>query len=270
MRKLYPDELAAVKNRFRKWDPFFGFVGVQYVGVTVPAKSSEPSAKTAASIMFDTGAAGGSDIVNRIPKKWFEKRRDIASWKLGEFGIFLKMIPVEYKSKSRADTHLWPKGTFLQVKNLPVRLAQRSQQSHDARLWKGQSKMLDMTSMVDPSEKTFVQLLCHDEEPYYFMLGFVRYESVDSIYDQLLSTSSLLPFITYEKSLVRAKQKANAEVLTVDSDDDQDGSEESLGKFIFSLVCPLSRHIMETPVRGQHCRHFQVRNSQLLALFMAR
>ena len=211
--------------------------------------------------MFDMGVAGGSDIVSQIPKERFEKPRGIASWKVGELGVFLKMIPVAHKSKTRADTHLWPKGTFLQVNNLPVRLVQRSQQTHDSKLWKGQSKMLDVTSMMNPTQKNFLQLLCHDEEPYYFMIGFVRYESVDSIYDLLLSKNSLLPFITYEKSLVRAKQKANAEILTVDSDDDQGGGEESLGKFIFSLVCPLSRQSMETPVRGQHCRHFQVRRA---------
>jgi hypothetical protein len=53
------------------------------------------------------------------------------------------MLPIDSMAmkKDLADTHLWPKGTFVEINGKPVNLVQRRQQSHDPRQWKVKSQL---------------------------------------------------------------------------------------------------------------------------------
>jgi hypothetical protein len=52
--------------------------------------------------------------------------------------LICRMLPLDNKAMKTdfADTHLWPKGTYMEVNGKPVVLQQRRQQSHDPTQWK--------------------------------------------------------------------------------------------------------------------------------------
>ncbi|KAL7543641.1 hypothetical protein ACHAWF_007435 [Thalassiosira exigua] len=210
----------------------------------------------------------------------------------GDRRLVVRTLPLRRKAKDamkRADGHLWPKGTFLQLapgsaeKVLPI--VQRRQQAHDHKEWKGVSQPLDMTADVastnHPIElklcaKEVVENLATDEGggggalsgSYALHVAICEYVAPDDLCDQL--TGKVEGEVTLPKISLRSGRKiakdymAGQMVSIVDSDDSDDDADADRGKstddeksLTFSLVCPISKTAMRTPVRGRDCKHLQ-------------
>ncbi|KAL9181363.1 hypothetical protein ACHAXT_010168 [Thalassiosira profunda] len=262
------------------------------------------------------------------------------SYKTGDRRLLLRMLPLKRTEKDEqksSDTHKWPIGTFIQVsrgaKEQVLIVAQRRQQSHDPKLWKGLSHPLDLTTFLPDANLGFALKICAKEaieraaspkyklgtevskefenddgemrpfsgtvkgfDPDYLLyrivyedgdaeeltetevaaivvkkrldvteepkllqgsygihLAVCEYIGPDDLYTQLLK---VLPTIPLGQSRRMAKQYLVRQTVSIDSDDDEDGN---LGgaSLNFSLLCPMSKMAIGTPVRGQHCKHIQ-------------
>jgi hypothetical protein len=78
------------------------------------------------------------------------------------------------------------------------------------------------------------------------------------LYKTLTNPSSpeAIERLSLEAAMDKAVGFTIEQMLVVDSDEDEE--EEELGKFIFSLLCPLTGSPMKFPVRGRNCKHWQV------------
>jgi hypothetical protein len=171
----------------------------------------------------------------------------------------------------RADCHLWPKGTFVTVDGIAHGLTQRHQQSHDLKKWLGMCKHFDMGSVIQfPLLKsTEINICCLDTDQYYFSLALCQYRSPDFLVRKLHGLKPecdspprehSLQRLSLEESLQKAKQLINQpNMVVLDDDDDDQSAGQGVGKFVFSLIDPLSKVPMTTPVRGKKCKHWQVR-----------
>jgi len=90
--------------------------------------------------------------------------------KTGDRRLVLRMLPLkrtEQDCKKRADTHLWPKGTFVQLakgaSQQVVGITQRRQQRHDPTEWKGMSQLLDLTPIIKDTRSPFSIKICTRE-----------------------------------------------------------------------------------------------------------
>ena len=192
-------------------------------------------------------------------------------YETGETRLLFIMIPRDPPSKKRADGHIWPKGTFLQLttiekeqrKNIRIRLAQRKQESHDHGIWKGMCKILDLTCYVaEPNGPIKLEGITYDDEIYFGCVVYAKFRSPKLVYDILMEKTSPAPisFLTAEEGEIKAIGFASSIMVVLDSDHEpESGEEEELGKFIFSLTDASSMKLMSTPVRGINCKHFQVR-----------
>jgi len=100
---------------------------------------------------------------------WGEETK---SYKSGDRRLLLRTLPLSISSKEsrkRADCHLWPKGTFVQLKigdeirEHVVKITQRQQQHHEPKKWSGQSEALDLTPYVQNTDLPFdVKLCCRE------------------------------------------------------------------------------------------------------------
>lgn len=198
------------------------------------------------------------------------------SYKHGERRLLLRALPLKMPQKymkKKSDTHLWPKGCFVQLNSTPIMLAQRKQQSHDRKLWKGMCHTLDLTQFVP--QPTLLNDLCictKDEIEYAIQVAMLEYISPDALYDLCMNTSAVQPDTHNENSIqkltkeegfavARGYLKKDAVVL----DDDDDGGKPPSTTtntpaditLTFSLLCSMSMTAMTTPVRGKNCRHMQ-------------
>jgi len=171
----------------------------------------------------------------------------------------LELSKQEYGGKTRADTHIWPKGTYMQIHAAPSLslnetvprpqiLRQKKQQGHDATKWQGICEHLDITSLLHSAWSSMstslssypystVEFGCHDPELYLFSLALCRYQAPQTLCKILLNPShnnnnnnkssiQQVPFlkrISLEEMYRRAKKKMeNNEVTLDDSDEDDD------------------------------------------------
>jgi len=76
-----------------------------------------------------------SDIANLVKSWGFES---LGKTDNDTNRLICRMLPLDSKAMKTdfADTHLWPKGTYMEVNGKPVVLQQRRQQSHDPSQWK--------------------------------------------------------------------------------------------------------------------------------------
>jgi hypothetical protein len=199
------------------------------------------------------------------------------------------MLPLQRSPKDvkkRADGHLWPKGTFLQFKRgeneKVLRINQRKQQSHDLSEWKGMSHPFDLTNEVTNTKVSFDIKMCAKEEvensspndgvsrgslagSYALHIAVCEYVSPDDLYDELMGNSPggvvTIPKISLRSGKKRAKEYIASQMVSmIDSDDEDDAPEnaqEECRSLTFSLLCPISKTAMRTPVRGRHCKHMQ-------------
>jgi len=103
---------------------------------------------------------------NSLGVKWGTKE-DV---KTGDRRLLLRMLPLkrtEQDCKKRSDTHLWPKGTFIQLEKgasqQVLGITQRRQQRHDPNEWKGMSHPLDLTSIIKDARSPFRVKICTRE-----------------------------------------------------------------------------------------------------------
>ena len=93
----------------------------------------------------------------------------LSSYKTGDRRILLRMLPLERTAydKKMSDTHRYPKGTFIQLargsESHVIIVAQRRQQSHNAREWKGLCHPLDLTTFLKDGRLPFKIDLCAKE-----------------------------------------------------------------------------------------------------------
>lgn len=201
------------------------------------------------------------------------------SYKHGERRLLLRALPLHIPKKyvgKKSDTHLWPKGSFVQLNATPLVIAQRKQQSHDHVLWKGMCHALDLTQYV--AHPTMINELCmvtRDDAEYAIQVAVLEYIAPDSLHELCLSpsTSSLSPSsynklsiqkLTKDEGMAVAMEYLKKDAVVVDDDDDDNGKDTTTTSttpaditLTFSLLCSMSMTAMTTPVRGKQCRHMQ-------------
>ena len=174
----------------------------------------------------------------------------------GETRLLVRMLPVKLgqKKRPRADTHLWPKGTFVQLGGMPVFIDQRRQQQHDLNEWKSMSTPLDLSSLVrNPTNSNKLQLYFLDNEPYILCVALCSYVAPETLNSIVWSND------VKKLSMEDAKAMAleNAKKNTVSLLDDFTSNSNEMSSFIFPLCCPISQQLIQTPVRGTACNHWQ-------------
>ena len=252
-----------VALRLNEWDPFWETVSIVGMGVTAKVRSTTPETDLIKRAAVYNLSLPLEDNFG-IPGTQWGKRRGDKGGGNGDLALLLRMLPADNQvyQKKRADCHLWPKGTFLQINGKKVSILQRKQQGHDEREWKGMSTELDVTQhIIDPKQQNSIQIFCHDDQLYVFVFSICKYRSVSQLYKSLTSPASeeaitVLPWeACFDKALHFARQQMTV-AIDGDHGEVQEVGEE--GKFVFSLLCPISKTIMTTPVRGRNCKHFQV------------
>jgi hypothetical protein len=196
--------------------------------------------------------------------QWNQKRSS-TKWRSGDVALILRMLPLNsraYKMK-RADCHLWPKGTYIQVNGKPVAIQQRRQQEHNGgQEWKGMSKELDVTPFLDLGERNRIQICCFDDQPYIYALACCVYRSDSAVFAAVISsrngTKITIPTLSKADSIQKAISLASGQTTVALDCESDDQSDMDNGKFIFSLSCPYTKTLLSTPVRGKSCKHFQV------------
>eukprot|EP00584_Thalassiosira_punctigera_P009071 CAMPEP_0172527548 /NCGR_PEP_ID=MMETSP1067-20121228/2202_1 /TAXON_ID=265564 ORGANISM="Thalassiosira punctigera, Strain Tpunct2005C2" /NCGR_SAMPLE_ID=MMETSP1067 /ASSEMBLY_ACC=CAM_ASM_000444 /LENGTH=1137 /DNA_ID=CAMNT_0013311301 /DNA_START=160 /DNA_END=3573 /DNA_ORIENTATION=- len=220
-----------------------------------------------------------------------EKGRERDNLMTGDRRLVVRTLPLQRTSKDvqkRADGHLWPKGSFIQLKQGPTEqilsILQRKQQSHAHSEWKGISHPLDLTVKVKTTNVPFQLKLCSKEivenstghidavngtlmGSYALHVAICEYIAPDDLYDRLMGNSDgdvTIPKISLRSARKMAKEYLADQTVLIDDSDDEDRNSSVGGKstenrksLTFSLLCPISKTAMKTPVRGRHCKHMQ-------------
>jgi len=208
-------------------------------------------------------------IADKIIKKWGDESEKEP--KEGEFRLLLRMLPVdvdEKMKKKRADCHLWPKGTMLLVDDKVVPdLVQRKQQSHCLSEWKGMCKHFDLSSAIKfPLHKHKIQLCSCEAQQYYISITVCQYRSPQFLFRKLLGKEPEcknlpcheLERLSLEASMEKAKGLINQQAIVLDDEIEKSSNNNGLvGKFVFSLIDPVAKKAIVTPVRGRKCKHWQ-------------
>lgn len=214
-------------------------------------------------------------------------------YKTGDTRLLLRTMPLFRSAKDqkkRADTHLWPKGTMVQLSSggslnddKIVQIIQRRQEKHDESSWKGMSHVLDLTRYANPHQAMTVKLCSAevvenaDEDvlagspashcltgSYSLYAAICRYVAPDDLYDQLMGRKSggdiQIPTLSERSAKILAMEYVSNQTVLIDDSDDEDSGDaaaDESNSLTFSLICPLTKAPMETPVRGRNCKHLQ-------------
>ena len=262
----FPESLATdMDSRLTRWDPFWK--PIEYIAMerTAPITRCQPAeheaAKTATCIVLHPKAgkiAYGGQIYRGVANiqglSWGQAR---TAYEDGDLAILLRVLPTTLLAKKRADCHLWPKGTFLQIQGKPIDIVQRRQQKHDESEWKGLSKPINVCEYIrGPGDSSTIEMCCLDDKVYACCLTLCHYQTPAAMFNELTGSGpGALPTLPPEESRDLAASFAQQQTVSlVDSGDEE---EEEIAKFAFSLSCPISKQIMETPVRSPLCKHWQ-------------
>ena len=254
-----------IHDRLTKWDPYWKTLAYISLGTTSTVSDCQPQ--------HDAGSTAARIDVNPLTNisldgkttvslgsleglKWGKGHDTDGSLKTGDMALVLRMLPLAPNAKKRADCHLWPKGTFLQIQTFPREFFQRKQQIHDEKEWKGMSKPIDLCKYMKSFHQAFtVQMCCYDKELFYFSVSVCEYRSPEKLFEILTGDGpESLPRLSRENGFEIAVGFAQQETFVIDGDHDE---EEDVGKFVFSLFCPFSKILMTTPVRSTKCKHWQ-------------
>ena len=153
-------------------------------------------------------------------------------------------------------------------------VAQRKQQQHDPKLWKGLSGVLDLTEHLSAKDMyskfqrnlpTNLSFCFKDGEMYGIQIALCEYISHDALFDICMShgTKGSIAKMNYTDGLRHAMKHFDKETLVLDSDDDDENNakkssssnEDGIKNLTCSLVCPVSMQVIKTPVRGKKCKH---------------
>lgn len=260
-------ELGRTFCRLQEWEPFWRNVSMR-VGLTSKVTNSTfipPGKKDRPPPVVVSGAQThftfGEDELGTIPVatgSWGRKRNN--GYSDGDVAFLLRMLPLENDSRKRADRHLWPKGTFVQVNGPFVkRVTQRTQQKHDESLWKGRSYPLDLAEYISsPYGNQQIEIATYDDQQYVYALTMSVYRSPSTVFQSLMNPKSDEAISVLEKDAAIAKASLFASQnhsLSLEGDDEQ--FREGEGRLSVTLIDPVSKTLIRTPVRGKCCRHFQ-------------
>jgi hypothetical protein len=93
-----------------------------------------------------------------------------------------------------------------------------------------------------------------------------EYVSPDDLYDMLMGKKAggdcLIPTLSERSAKIIAMEYVSNQTVALEDSDDEDGSvkmtnESESNSLTFSLLCPIQKTPMETPVRGRNCKHMQ-------------
>lgn len=176
---LHDKASIEVTERLKRFDPYYKIIKDLGV-IDTPAskgKTTKVSTRTTSCLQMaqyktanipSSCAMVSVDLYassNSLGVKWGTK--DV---KTGDRRLILRMLPLKRTGKDcekRADTHLWPKGTFVQLakgaSQQVVSITQRRQQRHDPNEWKGISHPLDLTSIIKDARSLFSIKICTRE-----------------------------------------------------------------------------------------------------------
>jgi hypothetical protein len=248
---------TSILHRLNEWDPCWKNVYIKHIGITSPVAAVTPPTE-----LIQTAAFFALDIdsTREMNLSWGIDR-STSPWKDEESTLLLRMLPQNYDSKKRSDYHSWPKGTFLQINGQPISIHQRKQIHYNTKEWKDMSQELNIVPAIkNPHLPSKVEIFCYDDQPYLYCVSFNQYRSVDTLLKCLTSTTSPEKIKTVPSDEGKKQAISFAASLIsigIDSDDEDDKTDE-LGKFVVSLKCPISKSIMDIPVRGKNCMHRQV------------
>ena len=213
--------------------------------------------------------------------KW-GKEAKTDSHQLGDRRMLMRCIPLNRSAadkKKRADLHLWPIGSFVQIKlgnggDQVIPVFQRKQQSHAHNKWLGNSLPLDLTGYI-PDLNNPLQIYISSKEvieqaseggegllgSYAVHTAICEYIDPDTLYYQLMGKSEggdiLMPKLSLRSGKKMLKECISNNTITLDSDDEEGGGDSEDDFLTFSLLCHASKKCIETPVRGQCCTHLQ-------------
>eukprot|EP00978_Attheya_sp_CCMP212_P033447 scaffold134982_cov55-Attheya_sp.AAC.2 len=270
--RLYSDQVHDMNVRFERWDPYWKVVqdcvcSVDRSGQTWGLGTGKVSRTTAGSRASMPFTAFSLQLnvphVNSMRQvDWGGPRQSgTNSFTNGESRLIMRMLPLhrsDYEKKKKADTHLWPKGTFIQVNGSPVPIVQRRQQSHDHALWKGMCHVLDLTRLIqNPFKPSNILSVCtQDPDRYCVQIAVCKYVSSPFLFEEIKSSKGnrLVRNMSYEESLALASKHTGSAMVVLDSDDEGDGGGEAETgadnhSLTFTLTCPISMQLMKTPVR---------------------
>lgn len=271
-------------KRLATWDPFWITEYTFITGLTAPVTKCKYQAPKGPRFSPQTAARFDA---HEVMKKAGPRIRQVGNGqapKDNEYRVLVRMLPL-YLSKQkdggkhRADLHLWPKGTYLQIhlnpdfRTIPCPhvIQQRKQQSHDPIKWLGICDHLDITSMIHKewsstatslkrqSNHSRLELGCYDKELYMFSMALCRYRSPQTLSQQLLQTD-MLKRVSLDEMYGRAKKLMESNEVVLDSDSD-DGNENNQSKpkdlrsIRFSIRDPITMAVLKNPVRGKKCLH---------------
>jgi PINIT domain len=251
---LTQDRAENLSARLKKWDPYWSVTKWVACGITsiVDDDATKVLVSSVAQCSFSIQQR---DIQEMAARDWgvtpvSEEFSD------GQMRLIMRMLPViPAKSKDRADTHLWPKGTFVVVNSSVLTLRQRKQQSHDHKKWQGLSYPLDLTAHIrNPTGSNQVKLCTYDNEQYFYAIALCKYNTPTTLFKNYLSEPAFEK-LSRERSTARATTFTKQALCMIDDSDDEAGApNDDAGKFVFTLTCPFSKAIMSKPVRGKQVR----------------
>jgi hypothetical protein len=206
------------------------------------------------------------------------------SYKQGDRRVIMRCLPLcrtAKEKKLKADGHVWPRGSFVQIKRgkneqiIVIPVTQRKQQSHDHSKWLGNSIPLDLTRyIIDTRSPLDIRICCAEviaanergglENNYAVHVAVCEYTEPDVFCDQLTGKTEgqvIMPMLSLRSAKRKLKEYIADNTIAIDSDDecdDTDSKKESESDFLtFSLLDAISNRLIETPVRGQQCTHLQ-------------
>jgi hypothetical protein len=206
------------------------------------------------------------------------------SYKQGDRRVIMRCLPLcrtAKEKKSKADGHVWPRGSFVQIKRgkneqiIVIPVTQRKQQSHDHSKWIGNSIPLDLTRyIIDTRSPLDIKICCAEviaanergglENNYAVHVAVCEYTEPDILCDQLIGKTEgqvIMPMLSLRSAKRKLKEYIADNTIAIDSDDecdDADSKKESESDFLtFSLLDTISNRLIEIPVRGQKCTHLQ-------------
>ena len=276
-----PLQIDSTKRRLMMWEPYWEIIEILSICVTASLATPRMDHNRAIDCEFQV-----SQSAFNLTKDW-GKPLDTTSrmnhqkkYKNGQVRLLVRMLPStepptgndtavagpKSKYKKRADTHLWPKGTFLQVDGTGQQLAQRKQQTHDLNEWKGMCYPHDMTpSVKSTQQKSALSILTMDNTPYILCVSVCRYRDSMTLYSAV-QPPNIIETMSKEDGKAYAQEMTKKNLLVLDgaSDDDENKSNskrnsdtDDIRSIVFQLTCSMSYSLMKTPVRSFRCPHFQ-------------
>lgn len=250
-----------LSERLSKWEPYWKVA--QYVSCGVTSIGEDSKTRNSSQMVASCRFALKPEQIKDMKRTDWGIRPVSKNYIDNQMRMIILMLPMTPNKKyPRADTHFWPKGSFIVVNKSVVGVDQRKQQSHDHSKWSGLCRPLDLTQHIqNPTDYNEVKLLTYDVQQFYYCIALCRYVSPASLFQTMINPpptmQPIMKKLSREEGLRKALSYTKQQTVALD-DEENDQPDDSLGKFVFTLTCPFTRSPLNRPVRGENCRHFQV------------